>query len=116
MNEQVVKTKNEGRVAAGKRLAEWNRKNKEDLLKNKNQVSSSVTASAPSGAAGDTNEVSPSAPSGAAGDTFSSSSVYGIGAAVALAGIAVLFLWKRNTPNSTQKPVAKPENDIFRMN
>ena len=117
MNEQVVKTKNEGRVAAGKRLAEWNRKNKEDLLKNKNQVSSSVTAS--------TNEVSPSAPSGAAGDTFSSSSVYGIGAAVALAGIAVLFLWKRNTLNSTQKPVAKPDrlaaqlneqNDIFRMN
>ena len=42
MNEQVLKTKNEGRVAAGKRLAEWNRKNKEDLLKNKNQVNSSA--------------------------------------------------------------------------
>ena len=38
MSEQVVKAKNEGRVAAGKRLVEWNRRNKEDLLKNKNQV------------------------------------------------------------------------------
>ena len=104
MSEQVVKTKNEGRVASGKRLAEWNRKNKEDLLKNKNQVNPSAAAS--------TNEVSPSTSS----STFSSSNVYGIGATVALAGIAVVFLWKRNTPNSTPKPVAKPENDIFRMN
>ena len=104
MSEQVVKTKNEGRVASGKRLAEWNRKNKEDLLKNKNQVSSSSAAGP--------NEVSPSTSS----STFSSSNVYSIGAAVALAGIAVLFLWKRNTPNSTPKPVAKPENYIFRMN
>jgi len=104
MSEQVVKTKNEGRVAAGKRLAEWNRKNKEDLLKNKNQVNSSAAVG--------TKEVSPNTSL----STFSSSSVYGIGTAVALAGIAVLFLWKRNTPNSTQKPVTKPENDIFRMN
>ena len=35
--EQVTKQKNEGRVAAGKRLAEWNRKNKENLLKKKEQ-------------------------------------------------------------------------------
>ena len=35
---QITKKKNEGRVAAGKRLAEWNRKNKEDLIKNKDQV------------------------------------------------------------------------------
>ena len=104
MSEQVVKAKNEGRVAAGKRLAEWNRKNKENLVKNKNQVNSSGESS--------TNEVSLStSPS-----TYSSSSVYGIGAAVALAGIAVFFLWKRNTPNPTPQTVAKPENDIFRMN
>ena len=43
--EQVTKTKNEGRVAAGKRLAEWNRKNKEDLLKNKEQVEKVPTTS-----------------------------------------------------------------------
>ena len=112
MSEQVVKTKNEGRVASGKRLAEWNRKNKEDLLKNKNQVSSSASAG--------TNEVSPSTSSSTSSSTFSStfssSNVYGIGAAVALAGIAVFCLWKRNTPNLTPKPVSKPENDIFRMN
>ena len=39
-----------------------------------------------------------------------------VGAAVALTGIAVLFLWKRNTSNPTPQRVAKPENDIFRMN
>ena len=103
MNEQVVKTKNEGRVAAGKRLAEWNLKNKEDLLKNKNQVNLSAAVG--------TNEVSPSTSL----STFSSSSVYGIGVAVALAGIAVVFLWKHNTPNPTPQPVL-PENDIFHMN
>ena len=85
MSEQVVKTKNEGRVASGKRLAEWNRKNKEDLLKNKNQVSSSSAAGP--------NEVSPSTSSSTSSSTFSSSNVYSIGAAVALAGIAVVFLW-----------------------
>ena len=50
--EEVTKSKNEGRVAAGKRLVEWNRKNKADLLKNKAdsvknkaQVDSSDTSS-----------------------------------------------------------------------
>ena len=46
MSEQVVKAKNEGRVAAGKILVEWNRKNKEDLLKNKNQEPTSGESSA----------------------------------------------------------------------
>ena len=42
---EVTKTKSEGRIAAGKRLAEWNRKNKEDLLKNKEQVLTQVNSS-----------------------------------------------------------------------
>ena len=42
---EVTKTKSEGRIAAGKRLAEWNRKNKEDLLKNKEQVPAQVNSS-----------------------------------------------------------------------
>ena len=46
MSEQVTRPKNEGRVAAGKRLAEWNRKNKENLLKNEGQVDSSDNPSA----------------------------------------------------------------------
>ena len=45
MSEQVTKSKNEGRVAAGKRLVEWNRKNKENLVKNKEQVESSNLSS-----------------------------------------------------------------------
>ena len=102
MSEQVVKAKNEGRVAAGKRLVEWNRKNKEDLLKNKNQVNSSGESSAPTGAEE---------------PTSANTTLYGgVSVAVALAGIAVFFLWKRNTPNPTPQPVAKPEDDIFRMN
>ena len=47
MSEQVVKAKNEGRVAAGKRLAKWNRKNKENLIKNKKQVETSGDSSVP---------------------------------------------------------------------
>ena len=45
---QVTKAKNEGRVNAGKRLAEWNRKSKEDLIKNKNQVNPSENQVNPS--------------------------------------------------------------------
>ena len=104
MSEQVVKAKNEGRVAAGKRLVEWNRKNKEDLLKNKNQEPISGESSAPTGAEEPTSATS-------------NTTLYGgVSVAVALAGIAVFFLWKRNTPNPTPQPVAKPEDDIFRMN
>ena len=45
---QVTKAKNEGRVNAGKRLAEWNRKSKEDLIKNKNRVNPSENQVNPS--------------------------------------------------------------------
>ena len=34
---QVTKIKNEGRQKAGRKLVEWNRKNKEDLKKNLKQ-------------------------------------------------------------------------------
>ena len=33
-----MKPKSEGRVAAGKKIAEWNRRKKENLIKNKEQV------------------------------------------------------------------------------
>ena len=41
----ITKTKSEGRVAAGKRLVEWNRKNKENLVKNREKVASSGDSS-----------------------------------------------------------------------
>ena len=44
--QQVLKPKNEGRVAAGRKLAEWNRKNKENLIKKKEQVKPSEPSSA----------------------------------------------------------------------
>ena len=43
--DRVTKTKHPGRVASGKRLAGWNRKNKENLVKNKEQVESSNLSS-----------------------------------------------------------------------
>ena len=94
MSEQVTKPKNEGRVAAGKRLAEWNRKNKENLVKNQEQVDTSDDLSASS-----------STPS-------VMQNTYVIGGVILVAGIAALFLWKR-------KPTAiKPDttDDLFRMN
>lgn len=105
MSEQV--TKNEGRVAAGKRLAEWNRKNKENLIKNKDQVKPSDESSASS---------SPQEQSSAhSNPTF----LYGGGAVIALVlGIAVFFLWKR-PQNTAKTPTAgntTPYDDIFRMN
>ena len=41
----VTKVKNPGRIASGKKLAEWNRQNKENLIKNKEQVSASDKSS-----------------------------------------------------------------------
>ena len=44
--EKVTKPKNPGRVAAGKRTAELNRKRKEDLLRNQKTVPSDTGSSA----------------------------------------------------------------------
>ena len=52
----ITKVKSEGRVAAGKRLVEWNRKQKENLLKNKEQVESSGDSSVLSRDAGNQQE------------------------------------------------------------
>ena len=94
--QQLAKPKNEVRVAAGRKLVERNRKNKENLIKNKEQVGSSGEPSPPTSA---------EEPVSAASNT----TLYGC-AAVALAGIAAFYFWKRNT--TPQPAVAKPENDI----
>ena len=99
MTEQVTKVKNEGRVAAGKRLVEWNRKKKEDLVKNKAQVGSSDTSSV---------QVPTSPESG--GATF-----YGGGAlaVIVVVGVIALYLYREKTTPS--KPPPAPEHDIFCM-
>lgn len=101
---EVTKLKSEGRVAAGKRLAEWNRKNKEDLLKNKSQVKSSDKSS------DESSEQEPTS-------QMSSQVWYGGSVAIILGiGIAAFFLYTRRAP--VIKPAEKKEkdDDIFRMN
>ena len=97
MSEQVTKSKNEGRVASGKRLAEWNRKNKENLVKNKEQVESSNLSS---------DQQEP--------QSQTSTVVYGGALAiVAIIGVALYIYRKKPAP-----PSSAPSNndDIFCMN
>ena len=107
MNVQVTKPKHPGRVAAGKKL-EFNHKKKEKLIKNKSQVDLSDEPSA--------NEVdsstSSSNSSSNSSSTYSSCSTGAV--IVAIAGVAVFFLWKLDiSPKTSSEPL---ENDIFRMN
>ena len=95
---EVTKLKNEGRVAAGKRLAEWNRKNKENLLKNKEKVESSDDSSA----------------SSVQQEPTSQTIIYGSGVFVIFAVIGVaLYIYhgKKSAPTTTSA-----EPDIFCMN
>ena len=93
MNEVTIKPKHPGRVAAGKRTAELNRKRKEDLLKVPTQVDSG-TESVPGG---------------------DSSWKYGGGVAIlAVIGVA-LYLYHEKKPIPTTHPL-ESNNDIFRMN
>ena len=98
--EQVTKSKNEGRVAAGKRLAEWNRKNKENLLKNEEQVKPSGKPSEPSSAQEPTSEAS-------------SYTLY-IAAASVLVVAWILWTQEKETPAAVQSspPLPKPVIDL----
>ena len=105
MTEQVTKVKNEGRIAAGKRLVEWNRKNKENLVKNREEVASSVSPSAPRELQGRASTV-----------------FYSGGAlAVLVVGVgAALYLYRGKIASDSTPSKAPPappsEPDIFRMN
>ena len=109
----VTKPKSEGRVAAGKRLAEWNKKQKENLVKNREEVASS----------GDSSNLA-SAPSDQQEPQSQTSTVfYGGGALAVLAVIGVsvaLYLYRGKTSDSTPSkapPKALSNNDdIFCMN
>ena len=103
MSEQVVtKSKNEGRVAAGKRLVEWNRKNKENLVKNKEQVESSdLTRDA-----GDQQEP----------QSQTSTVVYGGLAIVVVISVALYVYRKKPAPLTTSAAPPSNNDDIFCMN
>ena len=96
----VTKPKSKGRVAAGKQLVEWNRKNKADLLKNKAQVDSSDASSV---------QV-PTSPE-------STHTVFYSGGLTILVGVGFAlyfyFYGKKSIP--TTHPL-KSNNDIFCMN
>ena len=96
MNE-VTKTKHPGRVAAGKRTAELNRKRKEDLLNNHKTVPTQVDSGTDSVPGGD------------------SSWKYG-GAVAILAVIGVaLYLYHEKKPIPTTHPLESNNDDIFCM-
>lgn len=100
MTEQVTKPKSEGRVAAGKRLVEWNRKKKEDLIKSP-QVPHKVSASSSASSSASQQEQ----PSQASGG-------FALLAIAAGVGVAIYF--------HGRKPAAQPpknqDDDIFCMN
>ena len=109
MSEQVTKSKNEGRVASGKRLAEWNRKNKENLVKNKEQVESSNLSS--------DQQVESSNLSSDQQEPQSQTSTVVYGGALAIVAVisVALYLYRGKKP---APPSSAPSNndDIFCMN
>ena len=97
---KVTKVKNEGRVAGGKRLAEWNRKNKENLRNNKDQVDAS-------GGQVDVSESSRT--------SLCSNGWLGVGVLVLAGGIAAYIVVYRHC--SKNQPASPPKtDDIFTMN
>ena len=102
MTEQVTKVKNEGRVAAGKRLVEWNRKQKENLVKNREAVASSDL---------------PSASSDQQEPQSHHTVVYGSGALAVIVIVIALYLYREKIASDSTPSKAPPsEPDIFRMN
>ena len=97
-SKEVTKPKHPSRVASGKRLVEWNRRNKENLLKNKEQEPTSAPTSA---------QEPTSAPTSAP----TSYTLY-----VAAAGLIAWILWtqKKKAPavKSSPPPPPKPTIDL----
>lgn len=101
----ITKTKSEGRVAAGKRLVEWNRKNKENLVKNREKVASSGDSSV------SVSEQEPTS-SNLSSPSQTSTVLYSL-AIVVVIGVALYVYRKKPAP-----PSSAPSNndDIFCMN
>ena len=99
MSEQVTKPKSKGRVAAGKRLVEWNRKHKEDLLKNREQVA----ISDPTRDAGDQQEP----------QSQTSTVVYGGALAIVVVIGVALYIYRKKPAPPTTSPAPSNNDDIF---
>ena len=109
----ITKTKSEGRVAAGKRLVEWNRKNKENLVKNREKVASSGDSSV------SVSEQEPTS-SNLSSPSQTSTVVYGALAIVVVIGVALYVYRKKPAPPSNPAAVQDPvghevQHDIFCM-
>jgi hypothetical protein len=109
---QVTKLKSEGRVASGKRLAEWNRKIKEDLLK-KTQEPKAGAQEPEAGNIQDTQVVDQVT---SAAGSYEEVSVIGVGALAVLAiGLMVFFYTKNSKKTDPQSKKKEQIVDPFRM-
>ena len=95
MNEVTIKPKHPGRVAAGKRTAELNRKRKEDLLNNHKTVPTQVDSGTESVPGGD--------------------SLWKYGGAVAILAVIGVALYLYHEKKPATHPL-ESNNDIFKMN
>lgn len=105
---EVTKVKSEGRVAGGKRLAEWNRKNKDNLRKNKDQVDASGGQVDASGGQVDASESSSA--------LLCSGGWLGAGVLVLVGGGIALYLNRQRfcrKPVQAQAPAEKKQPKIY---
>ena len=97
---QVTKPKHPGRVESGKRLVEWNRKNKENILKEPNQVAKNLEQEPAK---------EPNQEPGQVGKSYDAHMV-GVGA-LAILAIGLLVYFHQKSPGKLQ--AEKPEKDII---
>ena len=109
---KITKIKSTGRIESGKRLAEWNRKNKENLIKNKEQLDTSQNQ-VPSSQSTSQNQVPAS--------TYNISPSYYLLAVgfCTIIGFGLYQYQRRQTQTQTQCKIPVPpskNDDIFKMN
>ena len=106
--QEVTKVKNPGRIQAGKRLVEWNRKNKENLTKNLKQEPDQDSSSQ--------NQVNLSTSTSAVKSY--DAHMYGVGILTILAIGCIVLYYKYPRSSAEKNKVQKStrNDDIFKMN